>query len=123
MINPILILTALEIEKTAVEEHLIKKTNACHPKTGTDYITGEFIIQGDTRDVVIARTDQTNVNAAIEIERAISYFNPLYALYVGVAGGIKDVEVGDVFIGQDIFWYDRGKDEKNNFKSRPKFGT
>ncbi|WP_417361099.1 hypothetical protein [Galbibacter sp.] len=120
---PIVILTALEVERKAVELHLKNKTVETHPNTGTDYVKGTFS-KGDIEiDIIVGRTDQTNVNAALETERALEYFNPEYVFYVGVAGGLKDVSVGDIVIGTDVIGYERGKAEGLNFKPRPQFGA
>lgn len=123
MRKPILILTALEVERHAVEKHLQNKETIAHPTTGTDYSKGSYVCNGATLEVIVARTDQTNVNAAIETERAIEQFDPEYAFFVGVAGGLKDVKVGDIVIGQDVYGFERGKAEEHNFKPRPKFGA
>jgi nucleoside phosphorylase len=71
----------------------------------------------------VARTDQTNVNAALETERALQLFNPTHAFYVGIAGGLKDVKVGDIVIGNDVIGYERGKAEDGIFKQRSQFGA
>lgn len=123
MKKPILILTALEVERLAIEKHLDNKKPISHPITKTDYTKGIFMTNGNTLEVIVGRTDQTNVNAAIETERAIDHFNPEYAFFVGVAGGLKDVKIGDIVIGQDVYWFERGKAESHNFKPRPKFGA
>jgi nucleoside phosphorylase len=123
MKKPILILTALEVERIAVEQYLNNIKPIAHPETGTDYTKGTYQCKGETLEVIVARTDQTNVNAAIETERAIAHFDPEYAFFVGVAGGLKDVKVGDIVIGRDVYAYERGKAEKNNFKPRPQFGA
>lgn len=123
MNKPILILTALEVERVAVEVHLKNIDPITHPETGTDYTKGTYHYNGQTIELVVARTDQTNVNAAIETERAITHFDPEYTFFVGVAGGLKDVKVGDIVIGRDVYGYERGKAGKNNFKSRPQFGA
>ncbi|PKP48545.1 MAG: phosphorylase [Bacteroidetes bacterium HGW-Bacteroidetes-11] len=123
MKNTIIILTALEVERIAVEQYLNNKKPIIHPETGTDYTKGTFQCNGETLEVIVARTDQTNVNAAIETERAIAYFDPAYAFFAGVAGGLKDVKVGDIVIGRDVYAYERGKAEKNSFKPRPQFGA
>lgn len=123
MNKPILILTALEIERLAIEQHLNNIESVLHPTTGTDYTKGTYCYSGGVFDVVVARTDQTNVNAAIETERAIAHFEPEYVFFAGVAGGLKDVEVGDIIIGRDVYGFERGKAEKNNFKPRPQFGA
>lgn len=123
MKEPILVLTALEVERLAIEQHLRNIEQIAHPSTGTDYTKGTFYCNGETLEVIVARTDQTNVNAAIETERAIAHFNPEYVFFAGVAGGLKDVKVGDIVIGRDVYGYERGKAEGNNFKPRPQFGA
>jgi len=70
---------------------------------------------------VVGRTSQTNVNAAIETERVIQHFNPTYLFFLGVAGGLKDVNIGDIVIGTDVIGYEKGK-AKDEFLSRPQFG-
>ncbi len=111
------------MERIAVEEHLENKKPISHPTTETDYTKGIYESKGGTLEVIVGRTDQTNVNAAIETERAIDHFDPEYAFFVGVAGGLKDVKVGDIVIGQDVYGFERGKAESHNFKPRPKFGA
>lgn len=123
MKKPILILTALEVERLAIEQHLNNIEPVVHPTTGTDYTKGAYSCNGETLEVIVARTDQTNINAAIETERAIAHFNPEYVFFAGVGGGLKDVKVGDIVIGRDVYGYERGKAEENNFKPRPQFGA
>jgi len=123
MNKPILILTALEVERSAVEQHLKNIELILHPETGTNYTKGTYYHSDRALEVVVARTDQTNINAAIETERAISNFEPEYVFFAGVAGGLKDVEVGDIVIGRDVYGFERGKAEENNFKPRPQFGA
>ena len=123
MNKPILILTALEIERLAIEHYLNNIESILHPATGTDYTKGTYRCKDRILDVIVARTDQTNVNSAIETERAIAHFEPEYVFFAGVAGGLKDVEVGDIIIGRNVYGFERGKAEKNNFKPRPQFGA
>ncbi|MEL6928779.1 MAG: phosphorylase [Cyanobacteria bacterium J06600_6] len=124
MKKPILILTALEVERLAIEQYLNNIELVSHPKTGTDYTKGTYNCNnGKTLEIIVARTDQTNVNAATETERAIAHFDPEYAFFAGVAGGLKDVKVGDIVIGRDVYGYERGKAEENKFKPRPQFGA
>lgn len=116
-------MTALEVERLAIEQYLENIKPEVHPKTRTVYTKGTYHCSDVALEVIVARTDQTNVNAAIETERAITHFEPEYVFFAGVAGGLKDVEVGDIVIGRDVYGYERGKAEENNFKPRPQFGA
>lgn len=120
--NTIVIQTALSLEQEAVifnhlrdvhvEEHSISKTQ---------YKVGNYSSLNSEIRIVVGRTNQTNVNAGIETERIINRYNPTHIFFVGVAGGLKDVNIGDIVIGADVYGYERGKSEEE-FKPRPKFG-
>lgn len=121
--NCLLILTALSVERDAVTYHLTDLKLETHPEVGTDYHRGVYSCPSGKIDVIVGRTDQTNVNAALETERALQHYKPSHAFYVGVAGGLKDVSVGDIVIGTDVIGYERGKAEEKTFKPRPQFGA
>lgn len=119
--NTIVIQTALALEQQAVVSKLIEVADYEHPITKTIYKVGNYYSNGIKLKIVVGRTNQTNINAGIETERIIQHFNPTYLFFLGVAGGLKDVKIGDIVIGTDVIGYERGK-SKNNFLSRPQFG-
>lgn len=121
--NCILVLTALPVERDAVIEHLTGARLEEHPEVGTDYLRGMYASPSGNIDVVVGRTDQTNINAAFETERALARYHTSHAFYVGVAGGLKDVKVGDIVIGSDVIGFERGRAEDGGFKPRPQFGA
>lgn len=118
--NTIVIQTALALEQEAVMNKLTNVRDYEHPVSKTIYKVGNYISDESKLQIVVGRTNQTNVNAAIETERVIQHFNPTYLFFLGVAGGLKDVSVGDIVIGTDVIGYERGK-AKEEFLSRPQF--
>jgi len=102
------ILTALPLETAAVLEHLNSVHDNEHSK-GTVYRCGTFSDGPASWRVAVVTTGMGNPTAALELERAISQFQPEIVLFVGVAGGLKDVKLGDVVAADKVHAYESGK--------------
>lgn len=94
------IITALPVEYLAVRAHLSELREVTHPQ-GTIYEQGQFAANKQMWDVGIVEIGAGNVGAALEVERAIAYFNPEVVLFVGIAVGVKDVALGDVVVASN----------------------
>ena len=114
------ILTARAVEYLAVRSHLRDLQEEMHPQ-GAIYQLGKFVANGQKWEVGVVETGGKNADVAVEAERAITYFKPDVLLFVGIAGGIKDVEIGDVVAATLVYGYESGKVE-NQFYPRPILG-
>ncbi|KYC38262.1 hypothetical protein WA1_38650 [Scytonema hofmannii PCC 7110] len=116
------ILTAIPVEYKAVRAHLSNPQRETH-REGTIYHRGIFSSDDISWQVGIVETGAGNTDAAVETKRAIDYFKPNVVFFVGVAGGIKDVSLGDVVAATKVYGYESGKAIKETFLTSPNVST
>ncbi len=113
------ILTALSVEFKAVRlmlENISKKPrNVC----GIRYTLGEFKTDESVIvDIALAPVGKGNKKALLATQNAMQHFNPDCIFFVGVAGGIKSVKIGDVVAADRVYEYETAKIEET-IKARP----
>lgn len=113
-----LVVTALRLEYQAVRAFLTDVVEEVH-EAGTVYEHGVLGEGEDAWQVYVVEAGAGNNAAAVEAERAIQKYNPDIALFVGIAGGIKDVSLGDVVTADKIHAYESGRESKSGFQPRP----
>ncbi|AHH99700.1 hypothetical protein GCM10010174_17240 [Kutzneria viridogrisea] len=102
------IITALEVEQRAVRAHLETPAEdlVTVPVRGTLYEVGRF----GSWTVAVAQVGAGNTTAGIHLERAMWTFNPEVVLFVGVAGGLREVRLGDVVVADLVLDYESAKE-------------
>jgi nucleoside phosphorylase len=108
------------LEFNAAKRH-VENTQLVTHDNGTLYEEGVFRAGDSNVPVLLCQTGAGNTRAAFETERAIGFFQPSHVLFIGVAGGLKDVALGDVVAATKIYGYESGKDEET-FRTRPDIG-
>ena len=112
----ILIMTALPIERDAVMRFLQKK-GEIKTQNGSIYTQCAF----KRLEVSVGLSGAGSLNAGPEVERAIATLKPDVAIFSGIAGGVKDVSLGDVVVASKLYGYEAGVDAAE-FKPRPEIG-
>src|SRR6202011_6114039 len=92
----VVILTAIPTERKAVRAYLSKRDEVEHPRSGTIYDHGFFLTTKGRWEGWIVRMGMGDVSAAHIAQQAIDFIGPDLLFFVGVAGGLKDVQPGDV---------------------------
>lgn len=88
---------------------------------GSIYECGLFVSAEQSWHVALVQAERGNTAMARDAERAISYFKPSLLLSVGLAGGLKDVKLGDVVVATKVYDYESGK-AGASFLTRPELG-
>jgi nucleoside phosphorylase len=116
------VFTAIGVETLAVLAHLKEFPDHLGERevSGTLYETGTFAGDKSTWHVSVAEIGPGNAGAAAELERARLAFAPDAVMFVGVAGGLKDVVLGDVVAADAVYGYETGKDTDTGFLPRIK---
>lgn len=80
----------------------------------------DYTVNGKTFKIVhFQNTAQGNYRMATSVSQLISNFRPKLMVLLGIAGGIKDdVNIGDVVIADEIFYYDSRKVRETNKDDR-----
>lgn len=107
------VLTALGLETAAVLRHLsdireeIVRDTILH--------VGRF----ENWQISVVEVGPGNPGTAAIAERAIGHVDPEVALFVGIAGGVKDANIGDVVVASKVYGYEGGKEDETGFRARP----
>lgn len=113
---------ALGLEYQAVRKQLSGPISRQRLPSGTLVERGAIATSGRVIPVVLVETGHGSEDAAIIVSDVLQQLRPKTLVFVGVAGGLKDVKLGDVVVSDRVYAYEYGK-EVESFKARPHLGN
>src|SRR5205085_2986709 len=121
------IVTAIDVERRAVCRAFKLKDSDRVRKDSRVYWRGRLALSdGEFYEIVVAQlSDMANVDAALLTADLIHHWGPGALLLVGVAGAASDGSkaddeaLGDLIIGSDVYYYERGKVATGGKKPEP----
>lgn len=114
----VLILTALQTEYLAMREHL----TSIEERVGDDGTVVECgRLRGAPWAVALVELGEGTSNAAALTTSLNAWLRPGAALFVGVAGGLKDdIALGDVVVATRVYAHQGGKADVDGLHARPR---
>ena len=116
----VLIVTAIQIERSAVREHLHSLDVMKIDPAVLD--VGQFVERDLRLRVAILEVGPGNIDASVLTTITTLKLQPAMTMMVGVAGAVKDLALGDVVASSKIYWAEPGKSLKAGVRTRPDFG-
>lgn len=116
----VFILTPIPVEHQAILAHLVSPVEI--EVEGNRYVRGAVKDKPDLR-VVLQLTGPGNTTVALATDKAIRHFQPMVVILAGIAGGVKDVKIGDIAVGTKFYGYESGKETNEGFMIRPAAGS
>ncbi len=115
----VLLLTALGLEAEAVAAHLQELRLYKHPALDDVVMRGTIRVQaGLEASAALAQVGVGHIEATRNTQRLVRALRPSLVLFVGVAGGVKDVLHGDVVVATKVSVVDYGKFAAGGFLAR-----
>lgn len=120
----IAILTAIEVERKAVCEAFGLTDEHRERRDSRIYWRGKLQLKdGKAYEIVVAQApDAANIDAALLTNDLLHHWKPGAALLVGIAATADPakVKLGDVVLGSDVYYHERGKVTSEGTKPEPK---
>ncbi len=112
----VLLLCAVPVEWECLKDLI---TDAAEDPLLSDPAIRGRIDQGDrSLSAALVEVGMGLTTSAMATLSAVEKYRPSLVAFVGIAGGIKDVDIGDVVIADKVYPYEVGKVENGQFQSR-----
>lgn len=112
------IITPKDLESKAVLEHF-KWESMIGTLSKNHYTTGDF--EGlHQRYRIINRVSGSGISPTVSAIKSMVYeFSPALIMAVGVAGGVRKIDLGDVIVATKAYGYERGQATSKGINVRP----
>jgi nucleoside phosphorylase len=117
-ITKAIVLTSQNEVWQAINTKLENSQEISHSQ-GTVYQVGNFSDKEVEWEIILVEIESGNTNSAFETERAIREFSPEAVFFIGLAGGIRDIRLGDVVASTKIYGYESGTVTDQEFEWKP----
>jgi len=101
------VLTAIHVETTALAAHLENPQDVL--VRGVVHVKGRLCASVFPCDVSIREIGPGNINTALHAGQVQAIGEADILLFVGIAGALKDLNIGDVVAATEVSWLHRGK--------------
>lgn len=112
----VLLLCAVPIEWECLKELILDPVE--DPVLNDPAIRGRIEYDGRALTAALVEVGMGLSPSAMATLKAIDKYQPALVAFVGIAGGIKDVKVGDVIVADKVYSYEVGKVKDGQFQSR-----
>jgi nucleoside phosphorylase len=108
------IITSRPVEYSAVRSHLsnIREVISSYD---TIYEMGQFVADEKTWDIGIVKIISGNSASSLEVDRSIHYFHPQVVMFVGIAKGVGNINLGDVVVATKVYEFESAKVGSHGF--------
>ncbi len=114
----IAILCPIETEFKIIRKILNKSKPAHYQNLSFDF--GQIRTATFDWKIAIIEPELNLTLFGIKVKNVIDKLTPKYVFLAGIAGGIKDPQIGDIVIGTKAYLYEGGKETEKGFAARPR---
>lgn len=112
----VLLLCAVQVEWDSLKSLL---TSPVSDTVLTDpALRGRIEYSGRTMTAALVEVGMGSMPSGQATLQAVERYRPRLVVFVGIAGGIKDVRIGDVVIADKVYYYESGKLVDGTFQGR-----
>ena len=113
----VLLLCAVPVEWNCLKSLVVDAVP--DPQLSDPAIRGRIEVNQRVLSAALVEVGMGLTVSAMATLKAVETYQPELVIFVGIAGGIKDVKIGDVVVADKVYPYESGKIAGGRFQARP----